>query len=63
MPAAARKEYEAALAAGEDEAGVDRAFIELKRDATPQSPRRRLPRRRRRPLHPRRRAAPEVPAQ
>ena len=35
--AGARKEYEAALAAAKDEAGVDQAFIELKRDALPQS--------------------------
>jgi predicted negative regulator of RcsB-dependent stress response len=35
--AGARKEYESALAAAKDEAGVDRAFIELKRDALPQS--------------------------
>lgn len=33
--AAARREFEAALAAGDEALGVDRAFIELKRDATP----------------------------
>ena len=32
--AAARREFEAALAAGDEGLGVDRAFIELKRDAT-----------------------------
>ena len=35
--AGARKEYESALAAAKGEAGVDSAFIELKRDALPQS--------------------------
>jgi len=35
--AGARKEYESALAAAKDEAGADQAFIELKRDALPQS--------------------------
>ena len=33
--ASARREFEAALAAGDEALGVDRAFIELKRDATP----------------------------
>jgi predicted negative regulator of RcsB-dependent stress response len=33
--AAARREYEAALAAGDVESGIDRAFVELKRDALP----------------------------
>ena len=32
---AARKEYDAALADGNKDAGIDRAFIELKRDALP----------------------------
>ena len=32
---AARSEYDAALADGQAEAGIDRAFIELKRDALP----------------------------
>jgi len=32
--AAARLDFEAALAAGDEALGVDRAFIELKRDAT-----------------------------
>jgi predicted negative regulator of RcsB-dependent stress response len=32
--AAARREFEAALTAGDEALGVDRAFIELKRDAT-----------------------------
>ncbi len=31
----AKREFEAALAAGDEAVGVDRAFIELKRDATP----------------------------
>jgi predicted negative regulator of RcsB-dependent stress response len=35
--AGAHKEYESALAAAKGEAGVDQAFIELKRDALPQS--------------------------
>jgi predicted negative regulator of RcsB-dependent stress response len=33
--AAAKREFEAALAAGDEALGIDRAFIELKRDATP----------------------------
>jgi predicted negative regulator of RcsB-dependent stress response len=33
--ASAKREFEAALAAGDEALGVDRAFIELKRDATP----------------------------
>ena len=33
--ASAKREFEAALAAGDEAVGVDRAFIELKRDATP----------------------------
>jgi predicted negative regulator of RcsB-dependent stress response len=32
---AARSEYDAALADGNEDAGIDRAFIELKRDALP----------------------------
>jgi predicted negative regulator of RcsB-dependent stress response len=32
---AAKREFEAALAAGDETLGLDRAFIELKRDATP----------------------------
>lgn len=35
-PAAARKEYDAALAAGGTDSGLDRAFVELKRDAQAQ---------------------------
>jgi predicted negative regulator of RcsB-dependent stress response len=33
--AAAKREFEAALAAGDEALGLDRAFVELKRDATP----------------------------
>ena len=36
-PAAARKEYESALAAGGPESGVDESYVELKRDALAQA--------------------------